>query len=150
MSGIELLSCMKEKYKECVWPIIIITGHGDIAMAVDALDKGAIGFLTKPFDPYALADKVNWAIEKSVELKKINDFRADFQNHFKQLTDQEKTILDRLLADLSSREIAEQLGNSTRTIEVHRASIFKKMGVNSLMQLAQLNERYEMLSKSES
>jgi len=65
------------------------------------------------------------------------------------LTDQEKIIMERLLHNQTSREIAEALGNSTRTIEVHRAAIFKKMGVTSLMQLAQIKERHDLLSKAE-
>lgn len=148
MSGIELLSTLKNEHSACVWPIIIMTGHGDIAMAVDALQKGAFGFLTKPFDPYALADKVNLGIEKSEELKKTIDFLQDYKNLLAQLTEQEKVIMQLLLTNQSSREIAENLGNSTRTVEVHRASIFKKMGVSSLMQLAQLNERFEVLTKT--
>lgn len=144
MSGMELLHKLKGQHTSCVWPVIIMTGHGDVTMAVEAMQQGAFGFLTKPFDPYELANKVEQAAQKSEALKKTFDFLYEFEKLSGQLTEQEKIITQRLLANQTSREIAESLGNSTRTIEVHRASIFKKMGVSSLMQLAQLNERYEI------
>jgi len=149
MSGIELLTVMKSTHADCVWPLIVMTGHGDISMAVESLEKGAFAFLTKPFDPYVLADKVIQAIAKSEDLKKTVDFISEFTLFKKQLTEQELVIMDRLLKNKTSREIAEELGNSTRTIEVHRAAVFKKMGVDSLMQLAQINERYEILTKAD-
>ena len=149
ISGLDLMHMLKKDHPKCVWPVILITGHGDIAMAVNSLQQGALAFLTKPFDPYALADKVNQAVDKSLELQKTFEFLNEFNHHSQQLTDQEKIIMERLLHNQTSREIAEALGNSTRTIEVHRAAIFKKMGVISLMQLAQINERYEMLTKAD-
>jgi len=149
MSGIDLMHMMHKDHPNCVWPTILITGHGDIAMAVNSLQEGAFAFLTKPFDPYALADKVNQAVLKSEELQKTLAFLSEFDAHSQHLTDQEKIIMERLLHNQTSREIAEALGNSTRTIEVHRAAIFTKMGVTSLMQLAQIKERHDLLSKAE-
>jgi two-component system response regulator DctR len=148
LSGIELLSTLKKDFKACVWPVIIITGHGDIAMAIESLQKGAFAFLTKPFDAYELVDKVNEAITQSQDLKKTMDFLVGYENSSAHLTEQEKIIMKYLLANKNSREISEELGNSIRTIEVHRASVYKKMGVHSLLQLAQLNERYIILRDS--
>jgi FixJ family two-component response regulator len=149
MSGMELLHKLKSDYRTCVWPVIIITGHGDVKMAVEAMQDGAFGFLTKPFDPFELAQKVELAAQKSEALKNTFDFLLEFKKLSGLLTEQEKIIMQRLLKNQTSREIAESLGNSTRTIEIHRASIFKKMGVSSLMQLAQLTERFNIYQQSQ-
>jgi len=145
MSGIELISAMKKNFKSCIWPIIVMTGHGDISMAVETLSQGALGFLTKPFDAYELANKVNEGIVKSEALKVTMDFLCEYQNMSTHLTEQEKIVMQLLLVNQNSREISEKLGNSIRTIEVHRAAIYKKMGVHSLMQLAQIHARFELL-----
>jgi len=145
LSGLDILTIVKRDYPKCVWPIILITGHGDIAMAVDALHQGAFDFLTKPFDPYVLINKISHAIEKSQTIKTQQDFLLDYTNRLLQLTEHEKTVFAMMMRNQTSREIAEHLGNSTRTIEVHRAAVFKKMDVQSVLQLAQQNERYEMI-----
>ena len=144
-SGLDILTVLKRDYPKCVWPIILITGHGDIAMAVDALHQGALDFLTKPFDPYILIKKIAQAVEKSQNLKIQQDFLVDYTNRLSLLTDHEKIVFTMMMRNQTSREIAEHLGNSTRTIEVHRAAVFKKMDVQSVLQLAQQNERYEMI-----
>ena len=144
-SGLDILTILKRDYPQCVWPIILITGHGDIAMAVDALHIGALDFLTKPFDPYLLISKIELAVDKSQALKSHQDFVVHYTQRLSNLTEQEKIVFDLMMKNLSNREIAEHLGNSTRTIEVHRASIFKKMDVESLLQLAQQNERFVMI-----
>lgn len=145
-SGLDILTILKRDYPRCVWPIILMTGHGDITMAVEALHHGAMDFLTKPFDPYLLISKIESAIEKSQALKTQQDFVVDYCNKIAHLTEHEKTVFDLMMKNLSNREIAEHLGNSTRTIEVHRASIFKKMEVDSVLQLAQQNERHIMIA----
>lgn len=144
-TGLDILTIMKGDYPKCVWPIILITGHGDIAMAVDALRHGALDFLTKPFDPFILINKIAQAVEKSQVTKTQQDFLLDYTNRLTQLTEHEKAVFEMMMRNLSNREIADHLGNSTRTIEVHRAAVFKKMDVQSAMQLAQQNERYEMI-----
>jgi two-component system response regulator FixJ len=144
-TGLDILTILKRDYPKCVWPIILITGHGDIAMAVDALHHGALDFLTKPFDPFILINKIAQAVEKSQVTKMQQDFLLEYTNRLTQLTEHEKAVFEMMMRNLSNREIADHLGNSTRTIEVHRAAVFKKMDVQSAMQLAQQNERYEMI-----
>jgi two-component system response regulator FixJ len=144
-TGLDILTILKRDYPKCVWPIILITGHGDIAMAVDALHHGALDFLTKPFDPFILINKIAQAVEKSQVTKTQQDFLFEYTNRLTQLTEHEKAVFEMMMRNLSNREIADHLGNSTRTIEVHRAAVFKKMDVQSAMQLAQQNERYEMI-----
>lgn len=147
-SGLDILTTLKRNYPKCVWPIILTTGHGDIAMAVDALHLGALDFLTKPFDPYILIEKISQAIERSQFIKTQQNFMFDYSNRLSHLTEHEKIVFEMMMRNLSNREIAEHLGNSTRTIEVHRAAVFKKMEVQSVLQLAQQNERFEMLFDS--
>ena len=147
-SGIDLLKQLKHDYPECVWPVILITGHAEVEMAVDSIQSGAFDFLSKPFDPFQLLEKVSKAIVKSEQLKVQHDFVIDFLRHLSLLTEQEKIVCKLMLQNKTSREIAELLGNSTRTIEVHRATILKKMGFDSLLQFAQQNERFELLKTS--
>ena len=143
-SGTDVLNILKKQHPECVWSVILITGHGDIAMAVDSMNAGAFDFLIKPFDPYVLLEKVEKSITLSEQIKQHNDFKNEFISRLSQLTAHENIVCKLMLQNKTSREIAELLGNSSRTIEVHRASILKKMGFDSLLQFAQQNERYEL------
>jgi len=145
LSGTALLNLLKQDYPDCVWSVILITGHGDVAMAVDSMNSGAFDFLIKPFDPYVLLEKVEKSITLSEHIKQNNDFKKDFLRRLSLLTEHEEVVCKLMLKNKTSREIAEQLGNSTRTIEVHRANILKKMGFESLLQFAQQNERYELV-----
>jgi len=145
LSGLDMMARLRKEYPECVWPVILITGHADVAMAVDAMHMGAFDFLTKPFDPFLLTQKISAAVEKSHQIKLNQDFIAGYERHEALLSEQERKIFGMILENQTSREIAETLGNSTRTIEVHRASIFKKMGVISILDLAKNSERYALL-----
>jgi FixJ family two-component response regulator len=145
MTGIEMMVVLKKKHPHCVWPVIMITGHADVAMAVDAMHMGAFDFLAKPFDPFMLPKKLAAAIEKSQQLKAGQDFVQSYEHRLASLSDQERKILGMILENQTSREIAETLGNSTRTIEVHRASIFKKMEAASILDLAKHHERYALI-----
>ena len=113
-------------------------------MAVDSMNSGAFDFLIKPFDPYVLLEKVEKSITLSEQIKEHNDFKNDFLARLSLLTEQEDVVCKLMLQNKTSREIAESLGNSTRTIEVHRANILKKMGYDSLLLFAQQNERFEL------
>jgi FixJ family two-component response regulator len=144
LSGMDMMARLRKEHPECVWPVILITGHADVAMAVDAMHMGAFDFLTKPFDPFLLTQKITTALDKSHQIKAGQDFIATYEKHEALLSEQERKILGMILENQTSREIAETLGNSTRTIEVHRASIFKKMGVVSILDLAKNSERYAL------
>ena len=145
LSGMDLLEIVKRDHPQCVWPIILITGHADVEMAVKAMHQGAFDFLSKPFDPFLLTQKIDKALEKSNALMQQNSFLKDYEQHFATLTEQEKKVCSLILENLTNREIAELLGNSTRTIEIHRASVFKKMHVDSIVDLAKNSERYNLL-----
>lgn len=145
LSGMDMLALLRKEHPECVWPVILVTGHADVAMAVDAMHMGAFDFLTKPFDPFLLTQKLSAALEKSYQTKANQDFVATYEQHKAALSEQERKIFSMILENQTSREIAETLGNSTRTIEVHRAAIFKKMGVTSILDLAKNSERYTIM-----
>ena len=145
LSGMDMMARLRKEHPECVWPVILVTGHADVAMAVDAMHMGAFDFLTKPFDPFLLTQKITAALEKSQQIKATQDFVASYELHVANLSEQERKIYGMILENQTSREIAETLGNSTRTIEVHRASIFKKMEVASILGLAKISERYALL-----
>lgn len=145
LSGMDLMSLLRKKHPQCVWPVILITGHADVAMAVDAMHLGSFDFLTKPFDPYLLTQKIAGALNKSYQIKTDHDFLATYEQLEAGLSEQERKIFGMILDNQTSREIAETLGNSTRTVEVHRASIFKKMGATSILDLAKNSERYAIL-----
>lgn len=148
LSGMDMMARLRKEHPACVWPVILITGHADVAMAVDAMHMGAFDFLTKPFDPFLLMQKLTTALEKSHQIKANQDFITTYEQHEAQLSDQERKIFGMILENQTSREIAETLGNSTRTIEVHRASIFKKMGATSILDLAKHSERYALTKQA--
>lgn len=148
LSGMDMMARLRKEHPGCVWPVILITGHADVAMAVDAMHMGAFDFLTKPFDPFLLMQKLTTALEKSHQIKANQDFITTYEQHEAQLSEQERKIFGMILENLTSREIAETLGNSTRTIEVHRASIFKKMGATSILDLAKHSERYALTKQA--
>ena len=145
MTGIEMMAKLKKEHPNCVWPVILITGHADVAMAVDAMHMGAFDFLAKPFDPFMLPKKLSAAIEKSQQLKAEQDFVQAYEHRLVSLSEQERKVFGMILENQTSREIAETLGNSTRTIEVHRAAIFKKMEAASILDLAKHHERYTLI-----
>ena len=112
----------------CALPVIIITGHGDVPMAVRALKAGAVDFLEKPFAEDALLDAVRRAIATSQAAHAANMRLA-------RLTAREREVLDALVAGRANKEIARDLGISPRTVEVHRARVLEKMGVAGLPEL---------------
>ena len=129
-------------------PVLVVTADATIGAKRKALALGAKDFLTKPFDPYMLTQKITAAMEKSHQIKANQDFVATYERHEALLSEQERKIFGMILENQTSREIAETLGNSTRTIEIHRASIFKKMGVTSILDLAKNSERYALTKQA--
>lgn len=114
---------------------VIITGHGDIPMAVAALKAGALDFVTKPFDPAALLESVRAALRQTEENERRKSLADEATGRRNALTPREAAILDLLVQGHPSKVIAAQLDISVRTIEHHRAHIMEKMEVRSLSQL---------------
>ena len=140
MSGIELFTKLKEF--SWPWPVIFMTGHGDLEMAVDLVKQGAFDFVTKPFDPMSLINKVQQALQVSGDKIQIAQEQQLHLQRLLSLTKHEQQVLLSILSHKTNREIAEEMSNSTRTIETHRANILKKMETVSALELAQLHERF--------
>lgn len=133
MSGIELMEVLAEK--GCNMPVVVITAHGDIRMAVDAMKMGAVDFVEKPFDDKALLQAVEKALEESRRRTERLSVDADTIQGFKRLTPRERQVLEMILAGKPNRRVAFELEISEKTVEVHRAHIMEKTGASSFADL---------------
>ena len=136
ITGIDLLRKVKESGIDI--PVIVITGHGDIGLAVEAMKIGAIDFFEKPFDDDALLSAVRNSLsrtagsaQRNAELSQINDKLAALSNR-------ERQVLEGLVAGKANKVIAFDLGISPRTVEIYRANLMTKMGANSLSDLVRM------------
>lgn len=139
MTGIELLEHLRARH--CRMPAIFLTGHGDVAMAVSALKRGAYDFIEKPFNDNDLVDRVLAALDMDAKQRSEQESVASVEGRLQRLTKREREVMDRILAGKLNKVIADELGIATRTVEVHRARLFEKMGVKSAVELAQLLAR---------
>jgi len=133
MSGLELQARLEQL--GILMPIIFITGHGDIQMSVAAMKAGAMDFLEKPFDNSELLKRIREALNKAAGKRREWDQKTDAEQRCATLTSRELEVMRFIVQGMSSRSIAEQLGVSNRTIEVHRARVMAKMGAESLPDL---------------
>lgn len=136
MSGLELQRLLNDRLIHI--PVIIITGHGDVPLAVRAMKAGAMDVLEKPFNDQALLDAINKAVTKSCEAFQGQKMRARLQEHAQHLSPREREIMDLLILGKGSKEIAAELGISRKTVDVHRIHIMEKMQVRSVIELARL------------
>jgi len=134
MTGLELLQRIKQR-APCL-PAIVITGHGDVPLAVEAMKAGAIDFIEKPFDENAILDAVNAALEQSGEGD--NGDRAAVNARIASLSERERQVLDGLVAGHPNKVIAATLGISPRTVEVYRANLMAKMHAKSLSEVIRM------------
>jgi two-component system response regulator DctR len=118
------------------WPVLFLTGHGEMSMAVAAVKNGAWDFLEKPFQNNLLVDKVEAARQAALALQADSQERLLFQQSLAALSAREREVLDQLLQGHYNKNIAEHLGITPRTVEFHRANIFEKLRVNSAVELA--------------
>lgn len=139
MSGLELQSRLKELGFEI--PIIIITGHGDIPMAVEAMKAGALDFIEKPFRDQTLLDNIQKAIEVDAQMRRNRKETRDVQSRIQNLTRRERQIMALLVLGKTSKTIAYELGISQKTVDFHRANILDKAGVNSVVELLRLTQK---------
>ena len=123
------------------WPVLFLTGHGDLSMAVAAVKNGAWDFLEKPFQNNLLVDKVESARQAALALQADSTERLLFQKALAALSAREREVLDQLLQGHYNKNIADHLGITPRTVEFHRANIFEKLQVNSAVELAHLMGR---------
>ena len=116
-------------------PVIIITGHGDVPMAVHALQAGAVDFIQKPYRDQLLLDSINKALAADVTDRRLLAGVDKVDQHLAALTKREREVLDKLLEGNSSKEIARALGISSRTVEAHRQNLLHKLEVGSVKEL---------------
>jgi two-component system response regulator DctR len=144
MEPLSGLSTFEElKALGCPWPILFLTGHGDVSMAVAAVKNGAWDFLEKPFQNNVLVDKVEQALAAASALSQERLQSHRLRQALASLSPRERQVLDELLKGHYNKTIADHLGITQRTVEFHRAHIFKKMEVLSAIELAHKLGRYE-------
>ena len=136
LSGVELLRQLRER--KLGIPVIVITGHGDVPLAVEAMKIGAMDFLEKPFDDEALVASVRSALNQLDQDRKREAERSDIEGRLATLSNRERDVLQGLVAGLANKQIAYDLGISPRTIEIYRANLMTKMQAASLSDLVRM------------
>jgi two-component system response regulator DctR len=119
-------------------PVLFLTGHGDIPMVVEALKKGAFDFLEKPYGDNALADRIEQALAVDAAMQAEGAQAAERSARLASLTEREHEVMTRVAAGKLNKVIADELNVSVRTVEVHRARVFAKLGVRSAAEVATL------------
>jgi len=136
MSGLELQQQLN--LRGAVIPVIFITGHGDIPMAVEAMQHGATDFLQKPFRDQDLIDRIQSALAKDAKARAALDQRESIRARLDSLTPREREVLALMAQGKPNKVMAHELGVSQRTVEIHRAHVMEKSGAASLAQLVRM------------
>jgi two-component system response regulator FixJ len=137
MSGMDLHKRLIDMH--CTMPIIFITGHGDIPMAVEAMHNGAFDFIQKPFSDQELLDRINAAIDSDEEHRSREEHRHSVEERHDSLTPREKEVMACVVQGLANKVIAQDLDLSQRTVEIHRARVMQKMKAQSLAELVRMS-----------
>ena len=136
MDGLQLQEALSAR--GALLPVVVMTGHGDVPMAVRAMTAGAVDFLEKPFEDTQLLDAVNRALDANRRALQADASHAEAAQRIALLTLREHEVLNLLADGKSSKEIAKILGTSPRTIDVHRARVFQKLQASTLPELVRL------------
>jgi len=136
MSGLELVRALKERGVKL--PVVMITGHGDVPLAVEAMRAGVIDFIEKPFDDAVLLRSVRMALDAKVELDAHAEERQRFEQVLATLSGRETEVLRGVIAGKMNKVIAYELGISQRTVEVYRANVMSKTHANGLSDLVRI------------
>ncbi|HEU4485129.1 MAG TPA: response regulator transcription factor [Povalibacter sp.] len=137
MSGLEVQQQLNRRGS--ILPVILVTGHGDIPMAVQAMKDGAFDFLQKPFRDQDLLDRINAAIKQDGENRAMLDQQADLKRRAESLTPREREVMGLVVDGKANKVIAIDLGLSERTVEIHRANVMEKMGARSVAHLVKMH-----------
>lgn len=136
MSGVDLLRKLNEL--QIALPVIIITGHGDVQLAVEAMKIGAADFIEKPFDDEVLLNAVRAALDRWEDKSREISERSSYVEKLEALSSRERDVLEGLIAGKANKVIAFDLGISPRTVEIYRANVMTKTGANSLPELVRM------------
>ncbi|HWK73139.1 MAG TPA: response regulator transcription factor [Povalibacter sp.] len=137
MSGLEVQQQLNRTGS--LLPVIFITGHGDIPMAVQAMKDGAYDFLTKPFRDQDLLDRINSALKQDAENRAAVERLADLKRREESLTPREREVLALIVDGKANKVVAIDLSLSERTVEIHRANVMEKMGARSVAHLVRMH-----------
>lgn len=137
MSGLEVQQQLNRS--GALVPVILITGHGDIPMAVQAMKDGAFDFLQKPFRDQELLDRINAALKQDAENRAAVERHADLKGRAESLTPREREVMGLVVDGRANKVIAIDLGLSERTVEIHRANVMEKMGARSVAHLVKMH-----------
>jgi two-component system response regulator FixJ len=136
MNGIELVRKLRSDGDPC--PVILITGHGDVALAVEAMKAGAADFIEKPFDDAVLLDAIRSVLEARPSTQNEDLARAEAQARLAELSPRERDVLQGVVAGKINKVIAHELSISPRTVEVYRANLMAKTGARSVSELMRI------------
>mgnify|MGYP001546211969 FL=1 len=136
MDGLELQQALVDRHAHL--PVIVMTGHGDVALAVRAMKAGAVDFLEKPFEESVLLKSVERALSKADTHEEHSRLANEAETRLSALTERERDVLNLLVAGKANKVIAHELSISPRTVEIHRGRVMEKTGVRSLAELVRL------------
>jgi two-component system response regulator FixJ len=136
LNGMELHQSIKHIDPD--FPVIIVTGHADVPMAIRAMKEGAFDFIEKPYNDQHMLERIQLAIHHYDDLQKHQEKADALQNRFEQLSKRESQVLTGVLQGHPNKIIADQLCLSIKTIEVHRANLMSKLGVKTVTELVRL------------
>ena len=136
IDGLELQRRLGELKRRL--PVIVMTGHGDVPLAVEAMKAGAIDFIEKPFDDEVMLSAIRAALTRHASDRDRTERAAAIQERIARLSDREREVLERLVAGKANKVIAYELGISARTVEVYRANVMTKMQADSLSELVRM------------
>lgn len=138
MNGSEVFDQLRQIKPECSMPVAFLTAHGDVPLVTRVLTLGAADFIQKPASAETLLEKIKSYFLLSEERTKADQMRLEVMSRIESLTGREKAVMNLLYEGMANKEIAEKLGNSVRTIELRRASVYDKLKVHSAIELARM------------
>jgi two-component system response regulator FixJ len=142
MSGLELLDALNRR--SFVQPFIVITGHGDVDMAVAAIKNGAFDFIEKPFDEARLLKSIRQAVETARQAESEGFELKDLQSRINALSARQRQVMELVASGMSSKEIANQLSISQKTVENHRAWVMERMGARNVAEMVRMVTKIRM------
>jgi FixJ family two-component response regulator len=136
LSGLELVHCLNAR--SVVTPIVLITAHGDVEMAVSAIKAGAFDFIEKPFEPTRLLVSIRNALEAGEDKASDAAHIEKLQSRFKMLSERQRQVMELAVVGLSNKEIGSRLNISPKTVEYHRAWVMERIGAKNLAELVRI------------